>query len=418
MRIFTAYCVILLGLLLLGASGLAQAEDPRNEPDPLQEHALRVFLDGFGDTQYLKEEIPFVNYVRDSRQAQVHLIYTSLSTGARSTERTVTLIGRYEFEGLNDTLSCVTRSDDTEDYMRSEIVRIIKLGLMRYVSRTPQSKGIEVTYTGPAEPTIVTDRWDYWDFGLSVSGSYSGQESYKDMSFSGGVTADRVTEALKLNFGFSSYYSEDKYDYGDLDYKDISKSNDLRALAVKSINDHWSIGAYGSSSQSRYYNIDLSYELAPAVEYNIFPYSESTHREFRIFYKIGYKHNQYDEETIYFETEEDLYYQSLSFRYDTKARWGSMRASLEGSNYLHDFDLNSLVFFSSFYFRLTEGLSLSLSGSYSAIHDQIELPRSGATEEEVLLRRKQLETHYRYSIYAGFQYRFGSKFSNIVNPRF
>ncbi|MCK4351475.1 MAG: hypothetical protein KAX13_11480, partial [Candidatus Krumholzibacteria bacterium] len=340
MRIFTAYSVILLGLLLLGESDLARAEDTRNEANTLQEHALRVFLDGFGDTQYLKEEIPFVNYVRDSRQAQVHLIYTSLSTGARSTERTVTLIGRYEFEGLNDTLSCVTRSDDTKDYRRSEIVRIIKLGLMRYVSRTPQSEGIEVTYTGPVEPTIVTDRWDYWDFGMSVSGSYGGQESYKDMSFSGGVSADRVTEALKLNFGFSSYYSEDKYDYGDLDYKDISKSNDFRALAVKSINDHWSIGAYGSSSQSLYYNIDQSYELAPAVEYNIFPYSESTHREFRIFYRIGYKHNQYDEETIYFETEEDLFHHSLSIRYDTKARWGSIRASLEGSSYLHDFDLN------------------------------------------------------------------------------
>ena len=102
-------------------------------------------------------------------------------------------------------------------------------------------------------------------------------------------------------------------------------------------------------------------------------------------------------------------------------RWaavGSMRVALEGSNYLHDFDLNSLIFFGNFYFRLTEGLSLSLSGSYSAVHDQIELARRGATEEEVLLRRKQLATDYRYSIYAGFQYRFGSKYSNIVNPRF
>ena len=417
MKILTAYIVILLGSMTF-LSSVSSAGHYSEEPDARQEQALRVFLDGFGSTQYIKEEIPFVNYVRDSKQAHVHLIYSSLSTGARSTERTVTFIGQREFEGLNDTLSCVTRSDDTADYRRAELVRIMKLGLMRYVSRTPQGEGIEVTYSGPAEPIVVTDRWDHWVFSLGVSGSLGGQESYKDMSFSGGVTADRVTEALKLNFGFSSYYSESKYQYGDLDYKDISESNDLRALAVKSINDHWSIGAYGSSSQSVYYNIDLSYELAPAVEYSIFPYVESTHREFRIFYRIGYKHNRYEEETIYFETEENLYYHSLSIGYDTKARWGSMRASLEGSNYLHDFDLNSLVFYGNFYFRLTEGLSLSLSGSYSAVHDQIELPRRGATEEEVLLRRKQLATDYRFNIYVGFQYRFGSKYSNIVNSRF
>jgi hypothetical protein len=398
--------------------GIARAEDLREGSGSLQEQALRVFLDGFIYTQYIKEEIPFINYVQDSRQAHVHLIYSTRSTGAKSTERTVTFIGRSEFDGLNDTLYCVTRSDDTEDYKRSQIVRIIKLGLMRYVSRTPQADGILITHTGDAEPATVTDRWDYWVFSLNASGSIGGQESYKDLSLSGGVTADRITEELKLNFGFSSYYSEGKYDYGDLDYKDISKSSDFQAMAVKSVSDHFSVGAYGSSSQSIYYNIDQAYELAPAVEYNIFPYAESSHREFRIFYKIGYKHNRYAEETIYFETEEDLFYHNLSIRYDTKARWGSMSAALEGFSYLHDFDLNSLLFMSSFYFRLTEGLSLNLSGYYSAIHDQIELPRGGATDEEVLLRRKQLATDYRYNIYAGFQYRFGSRYSNIVNPRF
>ncbi len=407
----------MLGLMLLNAGGIS-AETSPDCAEQLQEQALRVFLDGFGGTQYIKEEIPFINYVRDSEQAQVHMIYSARSTGAMSTERTVTFIGLGEFEGLNDTLSCVTRSDDTTDYRRAELVRIMKLGLMRYVSKTPQSDGVNITYTGTAKPKAATDRWDYWVFSMSFSGSYGGQESYEDMSFSGGFSANRVTEALKLNFGFSSYYSEGKYEYGDLDYKDISKSNDFQALAVKSISDHLSIGAYGSTSQSLYYNIAQSYEIAPAAEYNIFPYAESSHREFRIFYRIGYKHNRYEEETIYFETDEDLFCHSLSIRYDTKARWGSMSAALEGFNYLHDFDLNSLLFRSSFYFRLTEGLSLSLSGNYSAIHDQIELTRGGATEEEVLLRRKQLATDYRFSIYAGFQYRFGSRYSNIVNPRF
>ncbi len=407
----------ILGLMLLAAGGISAADSPEGD-EPLMEQALRVFLDGFSYKQYIKEEIPFINYVRDSDQAQVHLIYTSRSTGAMSTERTITFIGRGEFEGINDTLSCVTRSDDTTDFRRAEIVRIMKLGLIRYISRTPQGEGIGITYTGPAAAKTVTDHWDYWVFSMSFSGSYSEQESYKDMNFSGGLSANRVTEALKINLGFSSYYSEGKYDYGELDYKDISKSNDSQGLVVVSISDHFSIGAYGSTSQSLYYNIDQSYEIAPAAEYNIFPYAESSHREFRILYKIGYKHNKYEEETIYFVTEEDLFCHSLSVRYDTKARWGSMSARLEGLNYLHDFDLYYVYFHSNFYFRLTEGLSLSLSGYYSAIHDQIELRRGGATEEEVLLRRKQLATDYSFGFSVGFNYRFGSKYSNIVNPRF
>ena len=411
---WTLRTLTLLSLAFLAVSNIS-AEENR---EILQERALRIFLDGFSSTQYIKEEIPFVNYVRESEQAQVHLIYTSRSTGAMSLERTVKFIGRGEFEGLDDTLSCVTRTDDTIDYRRAELVRIMKLGLMRYVSKTPQSEGIDITYAGPAEPAVAADRWDHWVFSMGFSGSYSEQESYKDMSFSSGLSADRVTEALKINLGFSSYYSEDKYTYGELDYKDISKSNDSQVLVVASISDHFSIGAYGSTSQSRYYNIDQSYELAPAAEYNIFPYAESSHREFRILYKLGYKHNRYEEETIYFETVEDLYYQNLRVRYDTKARWGSMSAWLEGFTYLHDFDLNSLYFQSNLYFRLTEGLSLSLSGYYRAIHDQIELRRGGATEEEVLLRRQQLATDYSFGFSIGFNYRFGSRYSNIVNPRF
>jgi hypothetical protein len=410
----TLRTLALLLLTFLTAAGISA--DERDETP--RERALRVYLDGFGDTQYIKEEIPYVNYVRESEQAQVHLIYTSRSTGAMSLERTVTFLGLGEFEGLDDTLSCITRTDDTVDYRRAEIVRIMKLGLMRYVSRTPQGELIDITYSEPAEPRDVTDRWDHWVFSTSFSGSYGGQESYKDMSLSGGLSADRVTEALKLNFGFTAYYSETSYEYEDLDYTDISKSSNLQALTVKSVSDHFSIGAFGAASQSLYNNIDQSYEIAPAAEYNVFPYAESSHRELRMLYKIGYRHNRYEEETIYFVTEEDRFYHSLSIEYDTKARWGSMRAMIEASNYLHDFDLNSLLFSSSFYFRITDGFSLSLSGSYSAVHDQIELSSRGASVEDVLLRRKQLETEYYFNIYAGFQYRFGSRYSNIVNPRF
>jgi hypothetical protein len=63
-------------------------------------------------------------------------------------------------------------------------------------------------------------------------------------------------------------------------------------------------------------------------------------------------------------------------------------------------------------------LSLSLEGGATRLRDQINLPRRGATEQEVLLDLRRLQTGYEYSFEVGLQYTFGSIFSSIVNPRF
>jgi hypothetical protein len=52
------------------------------------------------------------------------------------------------------------------------------------------------------------------------------------------------------------------------------------------------------------------------------------------------------------------------------------------------------------------------------VKDQIYLSKGGATEEEVLLRLRQLGTDYRFFVRFGLRYRFGSIFNNVVNPRF
>ncbi|NOZ55257.1 MAG: hypothetical protein GXO73_00510, partial [Calditrichaeota bacterium] len=56
--------------------------------------------------------------------------------------------------------------------------------------------------------------------------------------------------------------------------------------------------------------------------------------------------------------------------------------------------------------------------SISRIHDQLSLPKKGASREEVLLRRRMLATTYSYFVSFGVSYTFGSIYTNIVNPRF
>ena len=50
--------------------------------------------------------------------------------------------------------------------------------------------------------------------------------------------------------------------------------------------------------------------------------------------------------------------------------------------------------------------------------DQISLPRRSATQEEVLLRLRELQSGYEVSVAFGIRYSFGSIFNNVVNPRF
>jgi hypothetical protein len=56
--------------------------------------------------------------------------------------------------------------------------------------------------------------------------------------------------------------------------------------------------------------------------------------------------------------------------------------------------------------------------SASRIRDQLSLPRRDATEEEVLLRLRQLSSGFETEGRFGLTYQFGSRFASIVNPRF
>ena len=67
--------------------------------------------------------------------------------------------------------------------------------------------------------------------------------------------------------------------------------------------------------------------------------------------------------------------------------------------------------------RLFRGFTLNVEGSYSRVRDQIYLAAGGATDEEVLLRVRRLQTGYRYRTLVGFSYQFGSIFNDVVNPR-
>jgi hypothetical protein len=76
------------------------------------------------------------------------------------------------------------------------------------------------------------------------------------------------------------------------------------------------------------------------------------------------------------------------------------------------------VLFGNVEYRLFRGFFLNIFGTFSRVRDQIYLARGGVTDEEILLRRRDLATDSEYNFRIGFTYAFGSIYNNVVNSRF
>ncbi len=98
--------------------------------------------------------------------------------------------------------------------------------------------------------------------------------------------------------------------------------------------------------------------------------------------------------------------------------WGEVDIGINATPYLHDLSRHSVQFHGAVDIRVSQGLSIEIGGSLELIHNQLNLPKGDADLEEVLLRRRQLETNYEAGLSFGFRYRFGSIFNNVVNSRF
>jgi hypothetical protein len=63
-------------------------------------------------------------------------------------------------------------------------------------------------------------------------------------------------------------------------------------------------------------------------------------------------------------------------------------------------------------------LQFGVGGNFEFIRDQISLPKSGASRDDVLTRRRLIASNFSYFMGVGFSYRFGSIYNSQVNPTF
>jgi len=395
------------------------------EPAP-QTDALYVFLDCqtfYCDPDHFRREIPYVNWMRDRQDAQVHILGTSQTTGGGGREHTLTFIGLGDFEGRVDTLVYVSSNTDTEAERRDALVHTVKLGLVPFVAGTPLAQGLRITYeapgAGPPTVTAAEDPWNLWVFTTSVSVSLDGESEYRYFSGNGSIRADRTADNVKLNFRASGRYSRQETDVPELDTTYVAEQQryTFTGLAVWSLSAHWSAGARASVEKYTYQNQDLALLAGPAVEYDIFPYAESTRRQVTLEYRVGVAAYNYSEVTVFDETSEVRPIHTAEIGAGIQQPWGNINVSLEALQYLHDLSQHRIDLFGSLGLRVFRGLDFRLFGSVARVKDQLYLSGAGLTPEERLLRVRAFATDFYYYASIGLSYRFGSKFANVVNPR-
>ena len=403
----------------------AAAQTPLASISQTAPDTLKVFLDCSDncDFDFLRQEITYLDYVRDRKDADVHVLVTTQNTGTGGREYVIQYIGIGRFEDHGHRSLFVSNGSDTGDERRRGFARVFTLGLTPYLMDTHTADRMRLTVnapvTAPTTAAAAKDRWNLWIFRVGASTDLRGERSDTSHQFRGNFSANRTTERWKLSLVSDGQYNENIFTLSDgSTLQSKSHNYNLRAVAVKSLDrDHWAAVGRISTGDSTQNNYARSSRVATGLEYSVFPYDESSRRVLLVQYALGLNRFSYIEPTIYDKLDETRPDNSLQGVLALRQPWGFSSLSAEYITYLDDLTKRRVELDGRLDLRLFRGLSLNTNGKLSLVHDQLYLKAGAATDDEILLRRQRLATSYRYEFSVGLSYQFGSIFNNVVNPR-
>lgn len=396
------------------------AQENESPSDSLRKEAVRIFLDCQScDMNYTRQQIPYVNFVRDVKEAQVFILITQQNAGSGGTQYTLTFQGLDIYKGINDTLVYTSSPDETSTIIREKKNNMLQMGLMKYVARTPVFSEIEINYNSELEQELVVDKWNNWVFALGTEPQFKAEESDRELELRNSFNITKVTPDIKLELELDQSYSRRRViEEESFDTTYVTNEFQGDNLFVKSMGEHWSAGLKWNIGTSTRENYGFRTDILPSVEYDLFPYSEATHRQLRFLYSVGMQYNNYNDSTIYNKIKENLFKQEFNIAFQVQKKWGFVNLSLLASNYLRDFSKNRIELITSLNLRIFKGLSLQIFGGVAHINDQVNLKKGDVSEADRLLELRELSTQYRIEGSVGLIYTFGSIYNNVVNPRF
>jgi hypothetical protein len=408
----------------LTSPGMTTAPPPR----------VRVFLDCQArncDSNHFRTEIPWVNWVRDRADADLHVIFTSTSVGGGGNRYIFDFIGLRGMASMTDQLTYTSAGSDVRTELMDGLTRAFSLGLVRYAVESGQGNNFDLRFLGPATPPTpngeidgengeeLHDPWNSWTFRFGLSGNMDIQERRSEQRLNPSLSANRVTEDWKMDASFWSNLRRQRIELADgREIRNDTDSWRVGGLVVRSITDHVSVGFDASARNAITQNQRARMSVRPAVEWNYFPYAMANRRQFIAHYGVGVEYSDYYETTVFGATQETLPTHRFAFQYRVREAWGNAGVGFDSSQYLHDASLYSFGLNGEISYRISRGLDLNLSADASRVNDQIHVAASNFSDEDILLGRVNLPTGYRYQASVGVGYRWGSTLANVVNNRF
>jgi hypothetical protein len=400
-----------------------------NEP-PTNNAKVKIFLDcnrpWLCDEDFLRNELKMVDYVRDRFLSDVHVIVNTQFTGSGGEQNELVTKGLGRFEGENDTIRYFNNPTATDDDKRQNLLKYLKLGLIRFVAQSFLADKIQITYTDDKKDSSKTtpqhDPWNYWQFSFGASGFFNGNKNQSSSDVSQNISANRETEKSRFNFYGNNNISRRRFTvFQDKKEEVVKVVNDRQSIDASyafKLNQHWAWGFNAEFQRSIFENFDASYRLAPRIEYSILPYKKFNSERFIVQYSIGPRAFNYQDTTIYFKTKEILLQQKLGIISSLTKPWGTINVGAFWSNYLDDFSKNNASIGGGISWRVFKGFQFAIGGNFELVHDQISLPKQGASRDDVLTQRRIIATNYDYFFGVGMSYRFGSIFNSQVHPTF
>ncbi len=378
---------------------------------------------------FIRTEINIVDFYLDRLAADVHILITDQRTGSGARQYQMIFYGLNKYSRQTDTLLANTEPNMTQFESRDVFIKYLKLGLAPYIAKTGLVKNIQIDYKRTEteknilEDKMTTDKWNYWVFRTNINGNFNGESVYKSTRLSSSISAERTTDKIRVEFRARGSKNNSKYEFEDdqgvIEKFSVNNSNySVQHSTVFSLSDQWSYGYEVEYENSTFSNNKRRLSALSALEYNFYPYKEVNSRYLAINYGLTMFRNNYYDTTIFNKTKETLYGHFANLQMSYTKKWGGLFGGIEYRNYLHDFKLNNLELNFGANVRITGGLSFNIHTNYNLVHDQVYLPKGGATEQEILTRRRQLQTNFEYYFGFGLSYRFGSNLNNFINPRF
>jgi len=386
-----------------------------------QVNSISLYTECSCDRNFIRQEIPYVDHVRDQALADIQLFIFDIGMANGGRSYTLNFTGKNQFDPINTELVYETTPNMTKDEIRQGLVRKIELGLLGYLVHSDMADSIAFEIQQQTEKEDIAneiqDVWGNWIFEVYGKGRFEKETSRSNFYYEVGFEGDKVTENWRIRTDLELNQSGSMFKRDGDEFKSEREKYAFQGSIVRSVSNHWSTGVFSGVKHDTYNNQDFSFNVRPAIEYNIFPYSEVLRREITFAYRIGYIRNSYLETTIFGKEQENLFNQSLDMEIRFRQPWGDISANLEASAFLHDFTRNRLEFDSNISVRVYKGLAVRLSTNLELIRDQLTLPAGDASIEDVLLKQRQIATDFETGFAVGVSYTFGAAFNNIINTR-